>query len=108
MDFYENLKKQFSSLDQLKFDRPNDDVTVIPIPNKVLYCSYKDLDYIAFDPYKNNTIDQDLNNYLNRPSGDYPFNPTSPHFNIFGDWNKKAKDIVKEATNQPTNQLNKK
>jgi hypothetical protein len=98
MDFHQDLKKKFSSLDNLKIDTINDDTILYSSDNKVLYCSYKDLDYNAFTIYKDQKIENDINAYLDNPKGDYPFNRSSPHFNIFGDWNKQSNNIIKEAT----------
>ena len=67
-----------------------------PFCNRTFYCNYKDLDYPAYGIYKNVELDKDFNQYINQPNATYPFNPAYPHFNIFGDWNKKTKDIINQ------------
>ncbi len=85
MDFYETLKTNFSQLDNVVINNPDD----------IKYYTLKDNNYPAFDIYKNNINSTDSKNIENN------FNSTNeyPHFNIFGDWGKKDIDLQLNKTN---------
>jgi hypothetical protein len=81
MDFYINLHKQFTNVDN---------INIYPIEPSV-YSSLIDLDYPAFDIYKKD--ESEINNNISQASDNYP------HFNIFGDWNKKPNQLSQQSTN---------
>ena len=80
MDFYETLKKNFSQLDNVVINNPDD----------IKYYTLTNNNYPAFDIYITtpNTIEpKNIENNFNS-TNEYP------HFNIFGDWgNKKNIDL---------------